>query len=278
MNKNILLCISLFIFNSAQANDIDSTETTFTPQVCTFTYTIKAKDAAQLDDIKQLHTRLNDLTHRNTNPTVYQSLVVFMKELQEAIAAGFNLFITATTQNEPLAQVLEEAIVDAITQNEIVTPAEVTNESIIKSTETTTPEAMQVTSDEIVEEQAANSDNVAIEQNTETEATEQTTEDEVATTENTEDTIITECNNEAVSENAFIITFSIAGIANNAHELEVWNEIKELLSFLAQSTNSQTLTEDELSSTVNKVQDLLAILTPEAPALEVDQLEADQQA
>lgn len=281
MNKNILLCATLFVFSAINAEDTVSTETTFTPQVCTFTYTVQAKDAAHLDDIKQLHTRINDVTHRGANPTVYQSLLVFIKELQEALTSGLNLFVTATAQNEPIAQVLEEAIVEAIVENEVTTAAIDTHtvvapeESTTKSTETTTPEAMQASSAEVVAEETVSTDSEAMPENTEivtteTESVETTPATEVVALESTEDIVTAESNNEVASEEAYVLTFSITGIVNNVHDLATWNEVKGLLLFLAQSNNCQALTHDELANIINKIQDLLTSLSPDTFALEAE--------
>ena len=116
--KNTLILSSLFFAFAAQA------EETFVPKKFTWTYSVQAKDATDCNDIAEFHNQMRSMiddihVNRCVSANMYEKLLSFIKEVQEAIVAGFNLFSashTAVTEVEELANVLVESVAETVEQ------------------------------------------------------------------------------------------------------------------------------------------------------------------
>lgn len=95
----------------------------FTPQTFTWTYSVQAKDANNMEDLRtaihQIRSIINEAATKGSESNAsnfFQKFLVFVKELQEAIAAGFNLFGAVSTSQQPLLQVAEDFVEQALDQ------------------------------------------------------------------------------------------------------------------------------------------------------------------
>lgn len=131
MNKNILFFAVFSFFSFAFASeeiteqcpatteDACAQETTFTPMKFTLSYSIKpGADAstADFDAATSTMRELIDAGHRGS-PALYQNLLTFIKELQEAIIAGVNLFTVASTSQENITVIVEKAVIEDIEES-----------------------------------------------------------------------------------------------------------------------------------------------------------------
>ncbi len=118
MNKNLLLAAA-FVFcatiNATPENDNNNSASSFTPKSCSLTYTVtvgKNQSTADFyDSVLAIRTIIN--SQYKSVPSLYQNLLIFIKELQEAIVAGLNLFSSASVSQESLIEVVQDIAVDA---------------------------------------------------------------------------------------------------------------------------------------------------------------------
>lgn len=129
MNKNILFSIALSIFGltfaeeTAQATLIHAQKSVF--QSSTLSLAFSAKDSEDLNDLNTATNKLITLfesmqKNQNSSENFYGKLLVFVKELQEAVIAGLNLFGTATTSTSNAVQTVQEIAQSAETLIETV--------------------------------------------------------------------------------------------------------------------------------------------------------------
>lgn len=88
----------------------------FTPKIVTWTYQITAKNAEQLSDILAMQTRTQETIHemkRGISSDSFAKFLTFIKELQEAIFAGLNLFGVANINQQAVTQE-EIALINAV--------------------------------------------------------------------------------------------------------------------------------------------------------------------
>jgi len=122
MNKNILFFIALAVFNIANTADLNTNKSS---QEYTLKYTFKAIDTQNLTDFNNASKGLIELfesTRKNSsnNTNFYDKLLNFIKELQEAVIAGINLFSSASTTSNAAIE----------TVNDIAQTAEVAVEAL----------------------------------------------------------------------------------------------------------------------------------------------------
>jgi hypothetical protein len=114
MKNSMLFIPLLFTFVAINASE----NADFVAKKFTWTYTIKALDEANLDDIHRVNLGMRSLIHdlsRGTNQNFYQNFLIFFKELQEAIVAGLNLVGFVQTHQVTMAEV-EEAVVATVVE------------------------------------------------------------------------------------------------------------------------------------------------------------------
>lgn len=99
----------------------------FTPVKFTMSFTITPGSDASTTDFDSAAATMKELIeagHRGS-PSLYQNLLVFIKELQEAIVAGMNLFAVATTSQETVVEMIEDVAVEAVQNGALDTVAQV---------------------------------------------------------------------------------------------------------------------------------------------------------
>ncbi|MBP6892219.1 hypothetical protein KBB68_01420 [Candidatus Babeliales bacterium] len=111
--KNILLC-SMLVTSVVCAEE-------FQPKKYTWQYVVQAKDTNNVETLTEFNEKLrglikemNEDSVRSAGSDIYQKFLIFVKEMQEAIIAGFNLFGSVSTLQEPLVEFVEEAVVQAV--------------------------------------------------------------------------------------------------------------------------------------------------------------------
>lgn len=105
MKKNLLLC-SMFLTSFLVCESEE-----FVPQRFTWTYSVQALDTSDMTDFAKFNSQLNDLIvdiHRGQSSNMYEQTLNFLKELQEAIVAGVNLFSSVVTTQESAAEMIVE--------------------------------------------------------------------------------------------------------------------------------------------------------------------------
>ncbi len=120
MNKNITFFLALSFFSFAFSVENNT-------QTCSFEYVVSPKDSNDLNDFNTATQKLLNLfedVHRNpeNNSTFYDKLLVFIKELQEAVVAGVNLISTSSAS---LAQTIATINQVADVAEDIVQTAEI---------------------------------------------------------------------------------------------------------------------------------------------------------
>jgi hypothetical protein len=139
MKKNFLLCSMLL------SSVVSFAAEEFSPERFTWTYSVKPKSSEMSDFVRfngQLHEMIIQV-HRGENSSMYQQMLNFMKELQEAIVAGYNLFGAVVTSKESYVQIAAEAaeaIVEEVSTSEessnVVTKAcDVSEEASVEAVE-----------------------------------------------------------------------------------------------------------------------------------------------
>ncbi|OGB85934.1 hypothetical protein A3J41_01855 [candidate division TM6 bacterium RIFCSPHIGHO2_12_FULL_38_8] len=119
MKNNFLFCVTFMTASMALASE-------FVPQRFEWTYSVQPKDVQSFEHFVKFNDQMSEMVqeiNRGPHAGIYQQFVVFMKELQEAIAAGFNLVGSAMTTQAPITEVVAEvaqAVVDdVVSQDEI---------------------------------------------------------------------------------------------------------------------------------------------------------------
>lgn len=216
--KNQILFMSLLFAFTAQAEEV------FVPKKFVWTYTVTAKDNTNFDDITKFNAQMRILIEevkRNDNPSVYQSFLSFVQEVQEAIAAGLNLYGVAQTSvsdniAESVATVVEEIIEQVIEQE----------------------------SDNVVEADTQHCKNI-----------ENVEDDASVNCEAQADEIITE--NTAVTQNVPMISIAISCVIADLSQTEAWDTATERLQALADAINANTLSAIEIVSEIDAVYNIL---------------------
>lgn len=108
MNKNVIFFLALNIFGLTTA----ASTTLENPKTHTLSYTFAAKenDSPDFQQAKEKLVMLFEDMRRDpsNNTNLYDKLLTFIKELQEAIIAGINLFSTASTSGSNAAVTVQE--------------------------------------------------------------------------------------------------------------------------------------------------------------------------
>ncbi len=211
--KNIFVLSSLFFAFAAQA------EEAFVPKKFTWTYSVQAQDTTNCDDILNFHTQMRSMiddinVNRCASANMYEKLLSFIKEVQEAIIAGFNLFSashTAVIEVEELANVLAESVTETVEQ--------AADEALTRN----------VTLDESEEVVEQAEENVA----------------EISEVVATEDVVVSEFNP--------AVLISISCTVLEPSELELWNNATAMLQDLSDKINAQLLSPLEIIDAINEV-------------------------
>ncbi len=212
--KNMLVLSSLFFAFAAQA------EETFVPKRFTWTYSLQAQDASNCDDILKFHGAMRSMideinVNRSASVNMYEKLLVFIKEAQEAILAGFNLFSSSHTTVAEIEDV-EAAIVETVT--EVLEQA--ADAQAVERTVSLDEPVMQEENDAEVIDATQNSDVAEI---------------EVVQTVNP------------------VVYISISCTVLNASEVESWNNATAMLQDLSDKINAQVLSPLEVIDAINEV-------------------------
>jgi hypothetical protein len=150
MNKNIsfLIALSIFNFSFAQPTELENTaETTTEIEVSNavirshnLTITIQPKDlndTALFEDKAQELLNIIQSVHRTQDGSnLYNKILIFIKETQEAIIAGLNLFSSANNSN-PI-QVIETITETIASENTQDSQKNIATENESKELETST--------------------------------------------------------------------------------------------------------------------------------------------
>lgn len=218
--KNFLLC-SMFLTSAVCAQD-------FQAKQYTWQYVVQAKDAANLESLSEFNTKLREMivemnqdSVRSSGTEIYQKFLIFVKEIQEAIAAGANLFGSVAIAQEPLVVLVQEA-------------AEQVLEQAIDA--------------QVAEEVAANK-NVAEEQ------VEAIVEEIEASVESLEE-VIAQATPSVIP--AIVITFNCK-ITDESKE-EIWNTAVTAFQLLADKINSNQTTPDEVIASLVEIYNALSQL------------------
>jgi type I site-specific restriction endonuclease len=127
--KNILLC-SMLISSVVCAEE-------FQAKKYTWQYVVQAKDTRNFETLAEFNGKLrgliaemNDNSVRSAGSDIYQKFLVFVKEMQEAIVAGLNLFGSVAISQEPLVALVEEVVEQVAEQAAEEQVAEEVNKSV----------------------------------------------------------------------------------------------------------------------------------------------------
>lgn len=95
--------------------DVAAVEAAFTPMRFTLAFTVTPGADESVADFEAMTATAKELIEagRKGSPSVYQNILVFIKEVQEAIVAGMNLFAVASTSQESLTALVEEVALEA---------------------------------------------------------------------------------------------------------------------------------------------------------------------
>lgn len=232
MKKNFLLCSMLLTSFVAFAEDevVEASEENssavseeFNKQQFTWTYSVKS-NSSEMSDFAKFNGQLRDMItqiNRGENSNMYQQMLNFMKELQEAIVAGYNLFGSVMTSKEPFVEIAEQAV-EAITE-EISTSEE---------------------SSDVTTKDFSDASEVVVSQEEEIVATEDASV-EVARTEV----------EASVVDPVLSITLTCAVVDEAG--LEAWNLATTMLQDLADSMNNGSITPDEVVESLASIYDVL---------------------
>jgi hypothetical protein len=235
MNKKISFFIALAIFNFTFASEETTTQdqqiqeeqvltlkdSNFATRSYLFKATIQAKDVSDTSLFDQKAQELFDMiqtAHRDQNSSnLYNQILVFVKELQEAILAGLNLFTTATTSCPiKIIQTSETAEVPQV--DDLAQQKEVTTEASFVTTEEET----------IVE------------------TTTFVTEEETTT-----EPVTTQAQTEAALGKQ--IEFSLNVSLEREEDEELFNSITEKMDTLAQMLNANSYEAEVITSLLNDI-------------------------
>ncbi len=146
--KNLLLS-SLLVTSVVFGQD-------FQAQKYTWQYAVQAKDATNLEALSEFNVKLRNLigemnenSARSEGVDVYQKFLIFIKEVQEAIAAGANLFGSVALSQEPIIALVEDVIEDVVqAESEDVASEEI--KTVVVEEQVLNEEAEVATSEENV--------------------------------------------------------------------------------------------------------------------------------
>lgn len=260
MNKNISFFIALSIFNftyTQEAINDSQVETITLEQNKTLTRNhnltirIQAKDLNDTALFDQKSQELLDIiqtVHRSQNGAhLYSQILNFIKELQEAIVAGYNLFTTATTSNSAqIISVIKEAMSTEST-------SAVQEETAVES------EATSKASEVVREENEA--DNVVSQENNEavvveeTVAQEETASSQVVTT--TEENVVapevteTLAETKAESLDSKHIEINLNVFLEKSEDEELFNAICAKMDALAEILNNNSSSAQDVTNLFN---------------------------
>ena len=219
MKKNLLFC-SMFIASVVCAEE-------FQAQKFTWQLVVEAKDSSNLDTLSEFNGKLRSLINEmNENSTrsasndVYQKFLIFIKDMQEAIVAGLNLFSSVATAQEPLVLLAEEVV------GQIEEQA-----------------AQEQAAQEPAVEEPAVAESAVVE--------------EVSKGAEAEVAQVSEETAPAVRP-AIVITF-VCGITDASQE-EVWNTAINLMQALADKINHNDITPDDFVTALTEIYNTLAQL------------------
>lgn len=194
----------------------------------TWQYVVQAKDTTNFETLSEFNGKMrsliaemNDESVRSAGSDIYQKFLVFVKEMQEAIVAGFNLFGSVTTSQEPLVTFVEEAVEEVIAQ--------------------------------VIEEQVAEEVNKGVADQQAEVAT--VSEEVVATSEEIPATV-----QEVVPAANPVIVITFTCKISDASQEEVWNASIATLQALADKINSNEATSEEVVAALEEIYNTLAQL------------------
>ena len=125
----------------------------------TWTYVVQAKDATSYgvmskfsEELRNLIAEINQDSVRAGSVKIKKKFLLFVKEMQEAVAAGVNLFGSVSTAQEPFAVMVAEVaeqVVQEVVQE--VVQSEQNDEQVNKSVE---DEQVEAVAQDVVQESA----------------------------------------------------------------------------------------------------------------------------
>ncbi|MFA5998403.1 MAG: hypothetical protein WC747_00070 [Candidatus Babeliales bacterium] len=219
MTKNTLFLTALFAFSSiVNANDLQVAQSA---KIFTFQYSVQPKNN-DFTDWNNANASLIELANRvqtkSTGTTFYQSVLIFIKEMQEAIAAGLNLFGSISTSQESFSEIIQDITQAAIEDN--VKDSAITD---LGNTKSTDEEA--VTTEETVSADVVTTDAVATEVVVEEVLVEEILVEEV----------------QAIPS----ITVSLSLLATDESEQATWTAAKEMLEAFSQQATAGDLSPED---------------------------------
>ncbi|MCX5923953.1 MAG: hypothetical protein NTZ68_00810 [Candidatus Dependentiae bacterium] len=239
MTKNTILLAALFAFSSLVNANVETIAKT--AKVFTFEYTVQPK-SSDFTDWNNANASLLELANKvqtkSSGSSFYQSVLVFIKEMQEAIAAGLNLFGSVSTSQDSFSEIIQDITAEAIEQNvkESVAAALGSTKSTEEENVATEVEATQ---------EAVVSEVEAIEEVVATEVIEQATQEAAIEAQEVlaEEALVEEVLAEE-AQDIPSITISLSLLATDLSDEATWTTAKEMLEDFAQQATAGNMSPD----------------------------------